>query len=219
MSTSCPQEISQALENLLAVGDVPPNTSISLYLQCTYSIFLKLDWNCLDLKTCTGKYFWKFCKVVAQVVWQQSRSSLVQWWHCALLIREMTNRQRVRAAAYLPQITQFSPLVVPVLETWSTSTQKIGTSLGLFECCNSNLWPWKENVKTLWKDLILSIPCQKWSLKTNTNALLVIWKQAPLCTSDLECNLAPLNFSLDSYRRRCASPRDSIPSQSINLYR
>ena len=100
----------------------------SLSLQCTYSILFNLNWNCLDLKTCTGKYFWKFCQVVAQVVWQQSRSSPVLClWHCALLIREMTNRQRVRAAAYLPQITQFSPLVVPVLETWSTSTQKTGT--------------------------------------------------------------------------------------------
>ena len=36
MSTSCPQEISQALENLLAVGDVPPNTSISLSTSTVY---------------------------------------------------------------------------------------------------------------------------------------------------------------------------------------
>ena len=110
--------------------------SLSLQVQCMYSIFLNLNWNCLDLKTCTGKYFWKFCQVVAQAVWQQSRSSLVQClWHCALLIREMTNRQRVRAAAYLPQM--FSPLVVPVLETWSTSTQKIGTLYRLWDHLNA----------------------------------------------------------------------------------
>ena len=110
----------------------------SLSLQSTYSLFNlpQLNWICLDLKTCTGKYFWKFCKVVAQAVWQQSRSSLVLClWHCALLIREMTNRQRVRAAAYLPQM--FSPLVVPVLETWSTSTQNIGTLYRLWDYLNA----------------------------------------------------------------------------------
>ena len=75
---------------------------------------------------------------MAQVVLQQSRSSLMLClWHCALLIREMTNRQRVRAAAYLPQITQFSPLVVPVLESWSTSTQKIGTLYHLWDYLNA----------------------------------------------------------------------------------